>query len=79
MIFVGWDVLSFKCAVSDGLALVQCELSGVGGLAYQGNKSRLAGSDSSGCMVDGLITYSPIAFPKLFILSLLIAEHSYDV
>lgn len=73
--FVLWDVLSFKFTVSDGLALVQCELSGVHGAADQCNKSRFAGTDTSGCMVDGLITYSAIAFSERFLLSVLIAQH----
>lgn len=73
--FVLWDVLSFKFTVSDGLALVQCELSGVHGAADQCNKSRFAGTDSSGCMADGLITYSAIAFSERFLLSMMIAQH----
>lgn len=61
--------------MSDGLALVQYELSGVRGAADQCNKSRFAGTDSSGCMVDGLITCSAIAFSERFLLSVLIAQH----
>lgn len=61
--------------MSDGLALVQCELSGVHGAADQCNKSRFAGTDSSGCIVDGLITYSAKAFSEHFLLSMMIAQY----